>query len=409
MKFIVSSLIFFSLAMVPQGCREDDEMKEINLTEKAASLVKENNRFGLEMYRQIYAWEEDAQNMMVSPLSVALALAMTYNGAESATREAMEKTLRLYGFTREEINQSYHSLVEAMLSLDKKVILEIANAIYYRKGFSVEQPFVSTNQKFYGAEISDLDFSSPAAPDVINGWVNEKTHGKIPEIIREITPSHVMFLLNAIYFKGTWTREFDKKATVTLPFTTGDGRTVQAAMMARTDTLDYLHNDVFSAIRLSYGAGNFSMLVFLPGAGIDLDDLVEKLTPGNWSGWLEEFRKRETVDILLPKLKFAYEIKLNDVLTDMGMGIAFTPEADFTGINRDGGLNIDYVKHKTFVEVNEEGTEAAAVTIVAIDRTTAGPEKISFHVNRPFMFAITEKSTGAILFLGTVKNPLLEK
>lgn len=409
MKFIVSSLIFFSLAMVPQGCREDDEMKEINLTEKAASLVKENNRFGLEMYRQIYAWEEDAQNVMVSPLSVALALAMTYNGAESATREAMEKTLRLYGFTREEINQSYHSLVEALLSLDKKVILEIANAIYYRKGFSVEQPFVSTNQKFYGAEISDLDFSSPAAPDVINGWVNEKTHGKIPEIIREITPSHVMFLLNAIYFKGTWTREFDKKATVTLPFTTGDGSTVQAAMMARTDTLDYLHNDVFSAIRLSYGAGNFSMLVFLPGAGIDLDDLVEKLTPGNWSGWLEEFRKRETVDILLPKLKFAYEIKLNDVLTDMGMGIAFTPEADFTGINRDGKLNIDYVKHKTFVEVNEEGTEAAAVTIVAIDRTTAGPKKISFHVNRPFMFAITEKSTGAILFLGTVKNPLLEK
>jgi serine protease inhibitor len=392
------------------GCSSETDTgeKDIKLTEKAARLVDVNNQFGLDLYREIYGYEKEARNLMVSPLSVALALAMTYNGAETTTREAMENTLRLNGLTREEINVAYQSLVRELASLDPKVLLSIANSIYYRNGFQVEKDFVDLNKKFYDAEVSALDFASPSAIGVINGWVNTKTKGKIPEILKEITPNQVMFLLNAIYFKGIWAKEFNIKSTANLPFYPVIGGPVNVPMMMRTDTLDYATNDLFCAIRLPYGSGNFNMFVFLP-RGDEVSNFIKQLTPENWAGWMKLFRVTQTVEIKIPRFKFAYEIKLNDVLTDMGMGIAFTGAADFRGINRAGGLNIDYVKHKTFVEVNEEGTEAAAVTIVAIEKNMAGPQKTFFTVDRPFFFAITEKSTGAILFLGTVKNPILEQ
>jgi len=393
------------------GCQTDheNEGKDLVLTEKAASLVKVNNQFGLDLYRHISDYEKDAENLMVSPLSVALALAMTYNGAETTTRTAMENTLQLKGFTREEINEAYRSLVEGLVSLDPKVLLEIANSIYYRKGFQVEDNFVTINQKNYDAEISSLDFSSHAALDVINGWVNKKTHGKIPEILKEITPQQVMFLLNAIYFKGIWTKEFNLKSTAEFPFFREDGSRVNLPFMSRFDTLDYLSNELFSAIRITYGSGKYNMIVFLPQDGKTTNDLTNQLNQDNWNTWLKQFRETKKVEIRLPRLKFAYEIKLNDVLTEMGMGIAFTGAADFTGINRGGGLNIDYVKHKTFVEVNEEGTEAAAVTIVAIEKTISDPDKIRFTADKPFLFAVTEKSSGAILFLGTVRDPSLSQ
>jgi serine protease inhibitor len=177
------------------------------------------------------------------------------------------------------------------------------------------------------------------------------------------------------------------------------------AFMHRLDTLDYAGNDLFSAIRLPYGKENYNMYVFLPAQEKKLEDIIGQLNKSTWENWMKLFKKTQTVDIMLPKFRFPYEIKLNDVLSDMGMGIAFGSGADFRGINRGGGLNIDYVKHKTFVEVNEEGTEAAAVTVVAIERTSAGPTKTYFHADRPFMFAITEKTTGAIMFMGTVKHP----
>jgi serine protease inhibitor len=392
------------------GCSSETDSggEVLNLTEKAAQLVDVNNLFGLDLYREIYGYEKEAKNLMVSPLSVALALAMTYNGAETTTREAMEKTLRLKGLTREEINAAYQSLVSGLASLDPKVLLSIANSIYYRQGFQVEKDFVDLNKKYYDAEVSGLDFASPSAVSVINGWVNTKTKGKITEILKEITPNQVMFLLNAIYFKGIWAKEFNKKSTAELPFYAIKGSPINVPMMMRTDTLDYAANDLFSAIRLPYGSGNFNMFVFLP-VGDEVSYFIKQLTPDNWSAWMKLFKETKTVEIRMPRFKFAYEIKLNDVLTNMGMGIAFTGGADFRGINRGGGLNIDYVKHKTFVEVNEEGTEAAAVTIVAIEKNMVGPQKTLFTVDRPFFFVITEKSSGAILFMGTVKDPTAEQ
>jgi len=408
MKRLSYILMVLLLTSVSPACSvmEEEGGGDLVLTGKSARLVEISNQFGFDLYREIYASENKFQNLMVSPLSVSLALAMTYNGAETTTKEAMENALRLKGLTREEINTSFLSLITGLTSLDPKVLLEIAQSIYYRQDFTVEKNFVEVNRKYYDAEISALDFSSPAAVGIINGWVNTKTHGKIKEILKEITPNQVMFLLNAIYFKGIWSKEFNKKQTADFLFYPETGGSVMVPMMNRTDTLDYASNDLFSAIRLPYGSGKYNMFVFLPKDG-KLSALIPKLNPETWSGWMKLFKETQNVVISFPRFKYAYEIKLNDVLTTMGMGVAFTGAADFSGINRGGGLSIDYVKHKTFVEVNEEGTEAAAVTIVAIEKTMAGPEKIWFTVNKPFLYVITEKSSGAILFLGTVKNPLL--
>jgi len=407
MKTKITYLILLSVfVFISCDVQTDDVQTDIKVTEKAAHLIKAGNDFGFELFRDVYEDEKSAENLMLSPLSVSLALAMTYNGANGKTKSAMEKTLKVYGLTPDDINKSYFDLVNALKSLDPKVLLEIANSIYYRQGFAVESNFVKTNQNYYNAEVSALDFNSPQAVNTINAWVAKKTNNKIETIIDEIKPSHVMFLLNAIYFKGIWAKEFNIKSTVLQNFYLENGTALQTETMQRTDTLPYVSNSLFSAIQLSYGKGNYNMYVFLPHSGKKVQDIVEKLDADNWDSWLKSFSVTQNVDIKLPKFKYEYEIKLNDVLSKMGMGMAFTGAADFTGINRGGGLWIDYVKHKTFIEVNEEGTEAAAVTIVAIEKTSAGgPKKIPFYVNRPFMYVITEISTGAILFMGTVKTP----
>jgi serine protease inhibitor len=396
-----SALLIFTVLLFG-GCNlpGNTEKEDLAVTEKTARLIETENQFGFELYQNVFASETEHENIMVSPLSVSLALAMTYNGANGETKTAMEKTLKVYGLTPEDINTSYRYLVNALKSLDPKVLLEIANAIFYRDDFEVENEFVSINKNYYDAEVSALDFGNEQQSlETINGWVAEKTHDKIESIIDRITRSHVMFLLNAIYFKGTWQKEFNEESTEQLPFYLENGESIQTEMMQRLDTLPYTSNDLFSAIELSYGKGNYNMYVFLPEKGRTLKEIINKLDKDNWETWMESFQEVQSVDIKLPKFKYEYEIMLNDVLTEMGMGVAFTGAADFTGINRDGGLNIDYVKHKSFIEVNEEGTEAAAVTVVAIERTSVGgPQKVPFYVNRPFMYAITEKSTGAVLF-----------
>lgn len=405
MKRIVIFFLVSVFTLASCELNKIDPVTEINLTEKAASLLKAENEFGFELFKLVYNAETKHENVMLSPLSVSLALAMTYNGANGETKTAMEKTLKVYGLSPDDINQSYADLVKALQSLDPKVLLEIANAIYYRKDFTVENNFVNTNRKYYDASVSALDFNSPSAVTAINSWVADKTHNKIKTILDRITPNHVMFLLNAIYFKGTWTKEFNVKSTANLPFYRNVNDYQLTETMQRNDTLPYLSNNLFSAVQLSYGKGNYNMYVLLPNADKTLNEVVQKMDAGSWDSWMQSFSVTKNVDIKIPKLKYGYEIELNDVLTAMGMGVAFTGAADFTGINREGGLNIDYVKHKSFIEVNEEGTEAAAVTIVAIEKLMAGTEKISFNVNRPFLYVITEKSTGAVLFLGTVKNP----
>ena len=370
------------------------------LTTAERQVSEADNQFGLKLFRALSEAERD-ENLFISPLSVSMALGMTMNGASGETYAAMQETLELAGLSEEEINTSYQGLIELLTELDPKVIFEIANSIWVREGFAVEPPFIDTSQTYFDAAVREMDFASPATVQAINGWVDEKTHGKIDKIIETIDRDVVMFLINAIYFKGTWTYEFDKAETREEPFTQHDGTTVQVPMMRQETDLPYFHTETFQAVDLTYGDSLFSMTVLLPHEGYDVDDLAAEIDPERWNEWMGQFRTQE-VDLRLPRFKLEYEKTLNGVLKALGMEVAFDPNlADFTRINRDGGLFIDYVKHKTFVEVNEEGTEAAAVTVVVI-RTTSGGGTAVMHVDRPFVFALRERHSGTVLFIGKV-------
>ena len=387
----------------PQGPRE------INISKTTAEIIQSDNDFGLAMFQKVISLDTESENIFVSPTSIALALAMTFNGASGDTKTAMENALRKTGFTAEEINTSYKSLISALVSVDPKVLLEIANSIWYREGFNVLKEFVSINQEYYDAQVRSLDFDDPGAPGTINSWVTDKTHGKIDKIVEEIGDDVVMYLINAIYFKGIWQYEFNKDNTSDGSFNLDNGSTVTVPMMKQVTAFRYMNNDVFSMAELPYGQGNYSMLVMLPQDGRSADDIVAELTPGNWDEWIGALTERN-IDLQLPKFTFEYKNELNDELEAMGMGVAFTGQADFSKINGTGDLFISKVLHKSFVEVNEEGTEAAAVTSVEIVLTSAGPgpQYTAFHVNHPFIFAIREKSTGTIVFMGLVRNPLIK-
>ncbi|MBA7546210.1 hypothetical protein ES705_38593 [subsurface metagenome] len=370
-------------------------------------LVEADNLFGIKLFKEVLKTEEPEKNVMISPLSVSLALAMTYNGADGDTKEAMEKTLELSGLTVDEINENYKMLIDALASVDPKVLMSIANSIWYKQTFEVEQDFINVNQNYFYAEVSPLDFYAPDAVTTINNWVADKTKNKITEILDEIPAAAVMYLINAIYFKGIWKYEFDESDTEEKSFYLSDGTTKDVPMMVQEGSFNYLSNDILQAVEMPYGTGNYSMIILLPQNNKTLDDIIDQLSNENWNRWLSEFYEAEKVQIHLPKFKFEYEDSLNNELINMGMEIAFDPyNADFSKINLYRQLFISRVIHKTFIEVNEEGTEAAAVTLVEICEIVSEPGTgIHFYVNHPFVFAIKEKYTNAIIFIGKVMEP----
>jgi serpin B len=380
-----------------------------NLPEKSAQVISADNQFGLALFQEITKQAGLKENTMISPLSVSLALAMTYNGAAGTTKTEMEKTLKLYGLTTDQINKAHKALVEALKSSDPDVLLEIANAIYYRKELPVKSNFVEINRDAYDAEITALDFNSPAALGTINGWVANKTRNKIPTILDSIDPDLVMVLLNAIYFNGIWKTKFGEKSTHEYPFHYSDGTSRDVAMMNQEAEFEYMSNNLFSAVHLPYGKGQYQMTILLPNQGKSTTDVISQMTNENWKGWMKDFRLEKQVVVTMPRFKFSWKMKLNSILAAMGMPAAFDPnKADFSGIASGIDLFIGFVIHKTYVDVNENGTEAAAVTAVGIFTTSMPvdpPQKIKFTVDRPFLFTISEKTTGTILFIGEMNAP----
>jgi serpin B len=336
-----------------------------------------------------------------------MALGMTMNGADGDTWEAMQEVLELSGLTDQEINEAYESLIELLGVLDSEVIFQIANSIWYRQDILFREEFFDLAETYFDAEISGLDFSNQNTIDIINSWVDENTNGKIKEIVDEIDPLTVMFLINAIYFKGTWTYEFDEEQTKDDLFTLPDESQKACQMMYLVNEFQYYENSDFQVIDLPYGDGDYSMTIFLPRSGKDVDSLIAEFDENSWREWLDSMGKAD-VALYLPKFKVEYELDLNEVLTALGMGIAFEPgNADFTKMCESGGLYIHKVKHKTFVEVNEEGTEAAAVTSVEMRLTSAGPDYTTMRVDRPFMFAIRETNSQTLMFMGKIVEPSL--
>lgn len=369
-----------------------------------SKLVAANTRFGFKLFSNILK-QNDKQNVFVSPASVSIALSMTYNGASGKTKQAMAKALELQDMSLEAVNQGNAGLKTLLEQSDPKVQLTIANSLWARKDVSFNPGFIQRNQTFYGAQIERLDFAAPSATSEINNWVNRSTRGRIREIVDSINPQQVMFLINAIYFKGKWADEFDKQQTRDRPFYLADGSQKQHPMMQQRGSYRYYETDQFQAVSLPYGKGRTSLYLFLPKQKTNLPAFYKTLTAENWQTWMKNFGIREG-SIQIPRFKMEYEIELKKTLSALGMGNAFDrAQADFSNLT-DAKVHINEVKHKTFVEVNEEGTEAAAVTSVGIQVTSAQiSNPFEMKVDRPFFCAIRDNKTGEILFMGSIVSP----
>jgi serine protease inhibitor len=377
----------------------------IELRSEEKKMIGSDQAFAFDFFENVFreeALDEDA-NFMVSPLSLSMALMMTSNGAAGETKSAMRATLHLDGYGDEEVNAYYKKLKEALLKTDPSTKLSIANAIFTNKFVDIHNAFIQTNETYYDATIQQVNFGDPATVGIINGWASEHTNGLIKEVIEDTSPLDLMYLLNAIYFKGIWTTQFDKKNTSRKPFSHEDGGSANVDMMHQTATLNYTADKSFQLVQLPYGNQAFSMMVLLPVEGLSLGEAVTVLSgDGYWGGLQSRLSEAEVV-LSLPKFKTEYSKKLNDVLTTMGMGIAFTGKADFSGMSNYAAY-IEFVKQDTYINTDEEGTEAAAVTIVGIRKESLGPQQVVFNANRPFLYLIQENSTGAILFMGAVKH-----
>jgi serine protease inhibitor len=374
--------------------------RDLNVLEKR--VAEASNAFGFSLFGAVCR-EEGAKNVFVSPLSVSMALGMTLNGAAGATETAMRRTLGFEGLTQDEINASYRGLLDLLPGVDPKTVMEIANSIWYRLGYPVLPAFIDVNARHFDADVREADFADPGAPDVINGWISDRTHGRIDKMIDAIDPETVMFLINAVYFKGTWVYAFDPQYTRGDSFYPEGGSPVPCRMMSQKAEIGYFRTESFRAVELPYGNGRFSMVLFLPEEGTSIDAFVSRWTDAAWKDWKGRFSKRE-LDLTLPKFKVEYFVRLNDALGALGMGVAFGGAADFRRITGSPGPYISDVLHKSFVEVDEKGTEAAAVTVVVIKETSMGPDESVIRFDRPFAFAIQEKESGTILFLGKIET-----
>ncbi len=404
------SILITILILVSTGCNHnmgtEPVPKDIVMTPKSLSLVSAGNSFTFSLLSKIP--DSQGHNVMVSPLSISLALSMTLNGAAGSTRDSIIKTLGLTGLSVDEINQTYLDLIAALEAADSKVVMDIANSIWIKKSYPVLDSFITVNQKYYDAKVATLEFDQ-AALVTINNWVNANTNGKIPTILDQIPTNDIMILVNAIYFNGKWKVQFVKSNTINGSFTPGSGSPVSVPLMKVKEQFGYSQQSGYEALKMPYGRGKFSMVLLLPAVGKAPDQLIGQLNPSVWAGLKTSLAIPQMVDVWLPRFTFNWESDLKDILSSLGMGVAFSiTQANFSKINPNDELFITKVKHKTYIQVDEEGTEAAAVTSVEIGPTMVNPNSIPvFHAIRPFLFFITEEDTGAILFVGKVENPLL--
>jgi len=369
-------------------------------------LVKAGNDFAFRFLDQVYRSVPDS-NLFLAPLSASMALGMTMNGASGTTFDEMRTTLGFGSMSLGQINEGYRDLIQLLLTLDASVEMGIGNSIWYREGFPVRADFLDRTRSYFDAEVSALDFANPAAADIINSWVRGETKGKIEEIVEApIDAATIMFLINAIYFKGDWTHRFPKDKTTQATFTGESGATGAVPLMELADTLLYAETQSYQAVDLPYGGKAFSMTLLLPRSNVPIKELIESLTPAVWGQIVASLRpKMGTVH--LPRFRMEWERELKDNLKAMGMQVPFGGLADFSGLSYEAvqrGVYISKVKQKTFVNVDEEGTEAAGVTSVEL-RELGNPDRFVFRADRPFLFVIRERFTETILFAGILVEP----
>ena len=368
----------------------------VSLPQEAETLAAANNAFGFDLLAQLQPPATD--NLFLSPLSLALALQMTYSGAAGDTAAEMAEVLHLPNLDLDALDSANASLQSSLRSA-ADVDLLIANSLWARQGLTLREPFVQRVRDGYEAEVTTLDFSDPSAVETINGWVNDSTQGEIETLLQSIPPNVVLYLINAIYFQGGWQTPFERERTQEQPFTLPGGETISVPMMRRSGYFLHSQGESFQLAALPYGDGRLQMNILLPSEEVALAEVLAGLDAETWRAWTAEMEE-ERLMVGLPRFAIEYETELSEVLQRLGMTRAFG-DADFSEMVENGGIFISAVLHKAVVEVNEEGTVAAAVSAVAMEVS----EPPSFIVDRPFFFTIEDGASGAILFVGVVNEP----
>jgi len=375
----------------------------LNSVTAQQTVVRADNGFAMELFKTVCA-SEGQNNVCISPASAVMALHMLYNGAAGETLSAMARALDLFGLPADSINQQNLRLLKSLRSDDSLLEVDIANSIWSKEGLSPRRAFRDTLVACYEAEAISLPFN-PAAVVRINRWVSDHTKGKIPKIVDDVDGLSLI-LLNAIYFNGKWSKPFDKSLTKEQPFYGADGVPMPRQFMNQHDKYAYLRGDSFQAVKLPYAKGEMSMFVMLPDSGVDLREVVKTLTVENWNQWTGRM-SRTPGTIALPRFRLEFSRKLNDDLTALGMGVIFEQgRADFRNMYSLPTW-VDWVVQKTYMDVTEKGTEAAAVTGIGMETAAVHVEPPPFKmiVNRPFLCAIRDERSGLLLFMCAVYNP----
>jgi len=371
----------------------------INLTHEDQVLVARQNAFGIAVFREL---AKEGGNVFISPTSIALALSMSYNGAQGDTKTAMAQTLMISNLTLEQVNNASKNIITFLNNPDRDVEILTANSIWAKKDIVFKEAFLNTIQESFDAKAGVLDEDDSA--ETINNWVARQTKKMIPKIIDTVRPDQVMFMVNAIYFRGDWKTPFNKELTREEEFTLDDGSKRMCPMMRLAEPKEFGHLETpdFEAIELPYGqSGRLAMYLFLPR---EMDAFLADLSVDDLDTWMQQFEELPGT-IVMPKFRVEFSKRLNEALKSLGMSIVFDPWAADFGAMSDNETWIEFVDHRAVAEVNEKGTKAAAATIVV--HTLRGAPKAQFHmkVDRPFFFIIRDNQSGAILFVGLIRDP----
>ncbi|MHC4149904.1 MAG: serpin family protein [Planctomycetota bacterium] len=419
MKTVKSTFIILALVVV-LICGSSAGNPAEKPDDDTNAVVQGNNDFALELYAQL---RDQQGNLFLAPYSISTALAMTYAGARGRTEAQMARVLHFpmtvtpgaepssaSVHNRQQFHTTFGSIVKGLNARGDEGAYEltVANALWGQQGYGFLAEFLDLIEASYDGNLNEVDFvNSPnAACRKINAWVEERTNGKIKDLIPEgmLSPLIRLVVTNAIYFKGNWASQFKEENTKDAPFTLADGKKINAPLMNQTAEFGYMQTADFQALELPYVDQELSMIIFLPKKFDALPQFEKTLTTENLSRWMHKLRKQKVI-VSVPKFKMTKQFGLVKVLAGMGMTDAFSGTADFSGINGKKDLFISAIIHKAYVDVNEEGTEAAAATAVLVGRTSVAPPPPVFRADHPFLFLIRDNQSGGILFIGRLMNP----
>lgn len=380
----------------------NNPFKEIQLSTKSTEFAKQGNAFAFDFIDRVSKAEK--KDFIISPLSLQFLLGMILDGAQGQTADEICKALGYGAGEADAVNEFCQSMMKQLPSLDKRTKIRIANSIFVNQKYPILDSYKNTVGKYYQAEVANLNFSDPAGTlKAINGWCSEKTKGLIPKVLNDVSPQAIAYLLNAMYFNSQWQEKFPKENTASENFTTSEGAVTKVQMMKDERSALYYENDDYRILQLPYGNSAFSMRVILPAEGKTLSDVTEALKSTDWYNLTHggNFVRCE-VDVWLPKFETKYEIELNKILSDMGMPATFSPKADFSALAKDA-FCLSLIKQNAVIKVDEERTEAAAVSMAGLRGSTGliqPGQHIVFHADQPFLYVIDEWGSGSIIFAG---------